>query len=176
MPDSVRSPHLRISARFSDPAPLEAVIDRLRNQGVPDQDLAVFAHRPIHINLPNDVSFLVRAAIVAGIIGIGLGVALTAGTALLYPLQTGGKPIVALSVVGLISYETMMLCAIVATFTALVLSIRRTSERLTAHRPLNDDSAGLAIRLDIDDQRAGSVRRLLEEAGAAEITAVRDDS
>jgi hypothetical protein len=176
MSDSIRSSHLRISALFSDAAPLQPVIDRLRKQGVSDRDLAVFAHRPIHVNLPRDVSFLVRVAIIAGIIGIGLGVALTAGTALLYPLKTGGKPIVALPVVGLISYETMMLCAIVATFTALVLSIRRTSAHVSAHRALHDDSAGLAIRLDIDDRRAGSVRRVLEEAGAAEITVVRDDA
>ena len=176
MPDNVRSRHIRITALFPDPAPLQLLIDRLRNQGIPDRALTVFAHRPIPVSLSGGASYLVSVAIIAGIIGIGLGVALTAGTALLYPLKTGGKPIVALPVVGLISYETMMLCAIVATFIALVLSIRRTSERLGAPIDLNGDEAGLAVQVEADDRIAGGVRQMLEEAGATDINLLLDDA
>ncbi len=50
-----------------------------------------------------------------GACGAVVGFALAAGTAWLYPLQTGDKPIVSIFPVGIITYELMMLFAIVGT-------------------------------------------------------------
>src|SRR5687768_15971843 len=68
--------------------------------------------------------------ILAGLIGIGIGLFFAAGTAALYPLKTGGKPIIAWPVVGIISYETMMLLAVVVTFVVLLIRLIHLSKIL----------------------------------------------
>ena len=54
-----------------------------------------------------------------GACGAVLGFALAAGTAWLYPLRTGDKPIISIFPVGIITYELMMLCAIISTLVGL---------------------------------------------------------
>lgn len=53
--------------------------------------------------------------LVLGACGAIVGFSLAAGTAWLYPLQTGDKPIISIFPVGIITYELMMLFAIIGT-------------------------------------------------------------
>lgn len=59
-----------------------------------------------------------------GIAGAIAGFGLAAGTAWLYPVQTGDKPIVALYPVAIISFEIAMLCAIIGTMVGMFLEMR----------------------------------------------------
>jgi mono/diheme cytochrome c family protein len=106
----------------------------------------------------------------AGIVGIGVGVFFAAGTAMMYPLMTGGKPIVAAPVVGIISYETMMLLAIVVTFIAMVLRIRTANGNVRC-RDVRIDEGRLAVvvRVPAFPQFAGTVRDAMEQAGALDV-------
>lgn len=54
-----------------------------------------------------------------GACGAVVGFALAAGTAWLYPLQTGDKPIISIFPVGIITYELMMLFAIIGTLAGM---------------------------------------------------------
>jgi mono/diheme cytochrome c family protein len=67
---------------------------------------------------------LYAITVAAGIVGILVGIAVAGGTAALYPIPTGGKPIVARPVVAIIAYETMMLVAIVTTFVVALIRVR----------------------------------------------------
>jgi hypothetical protein len=54
-------------------------------------------------------------------LGIVAGFSLASGTARLYPINTGGMPIVSLLPVGIVTYETMMLFAVLFSLAGLLL-------------------------------------------------------
>ena len=113
--------------------------------------------------------------IAAGLVGIGIGLFFAAGTAALYPLVTGGKPIVAAPVVGIISYETMMLMAVVVTFITVVVRIRDARD-LAVDREARIDEGHLALSIqNVHDDQEAAIRRILEEAGAQEIRSISRD-
>lgn len=54
-------------------------------------------------------------------VGISAGFFLASGTARLYPINTGGMPIVSLLPVGIVTYEAMMLFAVLFSLAGLLL-------------------------------------------------------
>lgn len=63
-------------------------------------------------------------ALAGGIVGAGAGFCLAAGTAWLYPVQTGDKPIIAYYPTGIITFELTMLFAIVGAMAGMFLEMR----------------------------------------------------
>jgi hypothetical protein len=63
-------------------------------------------------------------ALAAGLVGACAGFSLAAGTAWLYPVQTGDKPIIALYPTGIVTFELTMLFAIVGTMAGMFLEMR----------------------------------------------------
>lgn len=63
-------------------------------------------------------------ALVGAMAGAATGFALAAGTAWLYPVPTGDKPIIALYPTGIITFEISMLFAIVGTVAGMFLEMR----------------------------------------------------
>jgi hypothetical protein len=59
-----------------------------------------------------------------GFAGAGAGFLLAAGTAWLYPVQTGDKPIIALFPTGIVTFEVTMLCAIIGTMVGMFLEMK----------------------------------------------------
>jgi mono/diheme cytochrome c family protein len=163
--------HREMSGLFEPDADFPAVISRLEQLGVPRDTVALctplpLEHSPqVHYRL---LPYLITIA--AGVVGIGVGVFFAAGTAVFYPLMTGGKAIVAAPVVGIISYETMMLLAVLATFVTVIVRIIRDQGRIASrdHR-IDDGLAMLIIPLDTDTLES-DVSKVLAEAGAKEIT------
>lgn len=153
----VTGTEMTVLALFEPSGYPESLVDELRNAGVREDAVEVLSPLPIHetallrpIRVP-----LHLIAIIAGLLGIGLGVMVTAGTALLYPIVTGAKPIVAPPVVGIIAFETMMLVAIVTTFAAMLIRLRSESRNAAEHDPRIDD--GL-IGVVLSDTGFGSAR------------------
>ena len=63
-------------------------------------------------------------SLVGAMAGAATGFALAAGTAWLYPVQTGDKPIIAFYPTGIITFEVTMLFAIVGTVAGMFLEMR----------------------------------------------------
>jgi hypothetical protein len=59
-----------------------------------------------------------------GFLGAGAGFCLAAGTAWLYPVKTGDKPIIALYPTGIVTYELTMLFFIVGTIVGMFLEMK----------------------------------------------------
>ena len=59
----------------------------------------------------------------AGLAGAGAGFSLAAGTAWLYPVQTGDKPIIALYPTAIVTFEITMLFAIIGTMVGMFLEM-----------------------------------------------------
>ncbi|MCA9422339.1 MAG: DUF3341 domain-containing protein [Nitrospira sp.] len=157
---------------FDPTTSLTPVLDQLRSQGIPDVLMEIMSPLPLEASLLNKPVHipLYCITIFGGIVGIGIGIFFAAGTALLFPLVTGGKPIVSNPVVGIISYETMMLVAIVVTFLAMMIKIAFVQQSGLRNDPRIDEGAvGLSIQVGNDTAKAHSISRLLQEAGASEV-------
>jgi Protein of unknown function (DUF3341) len=161
-----------VFALFGPQSTVPPILDRLRVAGVPDTHIDVVSALPLAgVSLHKPVALpLYPIAIIAGLMGIGVGIFFAGGTAALYPLMTGGKAIVALPVVGIISYETMMLVAIVTTFITMAIKIMFTHRSGLGHDPRIDEGAvGISVRVPPGDGLTAVIEGLLRQAGAQEV-------
>ena len=173
MPKNTETADRQVVLGLFDPAiALPPVLDQIRNQGIPDILMEILSPLPLESSLLNKPVRIPihRLTIIGGIVGIGIGIFFAAGTALLFPLATGGKPIVSIPVVGIISYETMMLMAIVVTFFAAAIKIAFVQQSGLRNDPrIDEGSVGLSIQVGNDTAKAHSIFRLLQNAGASEV-------
>ncbi|MNK77385.1 hypothetical protein D3C87_969810 [compost metagenome] len=103
-----------------------------------------------------------------GVAGTLFGFLLAGGTAWLYQLPTGGKPIIAMPTVGVIMYETTMLFAIwTAFFGALLYFKGWRSSREPYDRRLATGGIGLVVNVR-DAARVGEAESAM--AGAMEVS------
>src|SRR5471032_3158294 len=104
-------------AKFQQPSTARAAIRQLLKNGIQVHDMEVMTCQPVHGApfLPEKHQTKLRTWALAGAaIGMVGGFSLATFTALSYPLVKGGMPIVAPGTVGLITYETTMLGAVLA--------------------------------------------------------------
>ena len=102
-------------------------IDQLRRLGLPDEMITVMSgmpYRPEMLGRPRPQRRLGRIALLGALAGCLLGLFLTVGIFLLYPLEQGGQPIVPVPPSLIILFEATMLGAMVATFVGLLLENR----------------------------------------------------
>src|SRR6185369_12343537 len=74
-------------------------------------------------------------ALGGGLFGAMAGFGLAAGTAWLYPVQTGDKPIIALYPTAIICFEVAMLCAIIGTMAGMFLEMGLPALRKRPYDP-----------------------------------------
>jgi mono/diheme cytochrome c family protein len=161
-----------MTALFRRDVELEALVHSLREAGIADEQVSIMTPVPLSEQASARVGVmpLYGVTVIAGIVGILVGLFFAGGTAAMYPLMTGGKPIVAAPVVGIISYETMMLLAIVTTFVTMIVGIRRAQRQVPERHPrIEDGCVELSILLPVDSTNVAAVNRLLQEAGAIEV-------
>ena len=161
-----------LTALFQQDVKLESLRQSLREAGIADEQVSIMTPLPLSEQASARVSAmpLYLVTIIAGLIGIGVGVFFAGGTAAMYPLMTGGKPIVAVPVVAIIAYETMMLLAIITTFVTMIVGIRRAHRHIAERDPrIDDGSSMLVVSLPTDPAQVSQVRDLLQRAGAVEI-------
>lgn len=161
-----------MTALFRHDVPLGSLLHSLREAGLSDEQVSVMTPVPLSEQASAHVGSipLYLVTVIAGIVGIVVGLFFAGGTAAMYPLMTGGKPIVAAPVVGIISYETMMLLAIVTTFVTMIVCIRRAHRDIAEQEPRIDDGyVALSILLPADPTGVTMVSTLLQEAGALEV-------
>jgi len=163
-------------ATFAPDADLEPLRLKLEEAGIREEQVSLLSPIPLTAGEQTTQPFWPYAiTVAAGVVGIAVGVFFAAGTAALYPLMTGGKPIVAAPIVGIISYETMMLLAIVITFLTMLVRIKR-AQRRTVDREARIDEGKLALSVRLlQPSQEAAVRSLLEMAGAEDIRLVSQD-
>ncbi len=103
------------------------------------------------------------------LLGACAGFLLAAGTAWLYPLQTGDKPIVALFPTGIITYEFMMLCAMLGTMLGMFLEMRLPDLNKRAYDPeIANGLIGISVTLS-SNEKVQRVEKILNTAGALRV-------
>lgn len=162
----------RLLAVYADAERSRLAIATLAERGL--TRIEVFAPAPapaLLAALPQPPS-PVRVFTLAGGIAGGLsGLALTSGTALAWPLITGGKPILALPAFLVIAFELAILLGALAALSGFLWSARLP--RRTCGEPYDPRFSAdrFGVLVATEPERLDEARRLLEDAGAE---AVRD--
>ena len=163
---------LEVLGLFTCALDVAALTTRLRQAGVAEEQIHVLSPLPLSSRASDRIGRMPLYAVTigAGFVGIGVGIFFAAGTALMYPLMTGGKPIVSAPIVGIISYETMMLLAIVTTFFTMLLRIKTTNRGIRSRdRRVDDGRIAVVVRVPIVGPIAGVVQDGMEQHGALDV-------
>ena len=109
-------------------------------------------------------------AVAGGLFGAVAGFLLAAGTAWLYPVQTGDKPIIALYPTGIITYELAMLFAILGTIGGMFLEMRLPPWRARPYDPaIAEGYIGISVFVP-STERKNRAESVMKEAGALRTT------
>ena len=158
-------------AKFSRPVDARAAIRRLLKAGIDPESMDVMTSQPIHgepflpEKRPTKLRTWALCGAAAGMIG---GCSLATFTALAYPLVKGGMPIVAPWTVGLITYETTMLGAVLATLAGLLFELRLPSFSKRPYDPSVVDG-GVVVAVPCSDQNRKAIEDAVGAAGATKV-------
>lgn len=87
-------------------------------------------------------------ALAGGLSGAAAGFVLAAGTAWLYPVQTGDKPIIALYPTAIICFEVAMLCAVIGTMAGMFLEMGLPALKARPYDPaIADGCIGICLTI-----------------------------
>jgi hypothetical protein len=157
--------------KFDAPDEARGAIRRLLQAGITADSMEVMTSQPIHGEpfLPDTRrSKLGTWALGGGVAGLIGGCALATITALNYPLVKGGMPIVSPWTVGVITFEAMMLGAVLATVAGLLVELRLPNFRSLPYDPsIVDGGVVVAVACQEDDRP--SVERAVNSSGASKV-------
>lgn len=124
---------------------------------------------PLLSRIKNRNIHVVRFTAVGAFFGIGLALFIGAGTALFWPIQTGGMPILALPPIGLISYELMSLGAAVFSIAGFFFLSRMPTLKLKEYVPqVSDDKFSLVLH-EYEEEKISQIKTILEQSRCDEI-------
>ena len=112
---------------------------------------------------------LFRWPLMGAACGFIIGLVLTAGSQLAFPLVTGGKPILSIPPMAIIMYEGTMLGAIIFTIIGIILESRLPRLFMGAYdKRITEGYIGVTVTTEED--RIARAEEVLMQAGAGEIT------
>jgi hypothetical protein len=158
---------------FADIDPAANALNRLQSEGKrTDQDLMVLSSVPFPegvLEADHSKVRLPMMTVIFAVVGILTGILLAGGSAALYVLRTGGKPILAGPPIGIITYEIMMLFALSAAFFTALYEMRLPSWRARVYDPrIAEGLIGIATYCP-DGEIATQAEEILKSAGAVDV-------
>ena len=106
-----------------------------------------------------------------GIVGACAGFVLAAGTAWVYPVQTGDKPIIAYYPTGIITYELTMLFSVIGAMVGMFLEMQLPPRKDRSYDPaISEGSIGISVTTT-SRENGIRAREVMEDAGADRIAA-----
>ena len=156
---------------FTDENMAADALDALRAEGYETNEYEVLTGTPYPegtFGEAEPVHKLFRWPLIGAACGFIIGLVLTTGTQLAYPVVTGGKPILGIPPMAIIMYEGTMLGAIVFTVIGVVLESRLPRIFMGAYDTrITEGYIGVAVTTLPD--RLNKVEDLLRRAGAEDI-------
>jgi len=137
-------------ALFEDIDPAAQAVDRLRDLGVPDENLNVISGIPVTeamLGRPRQWSNVPRLALGGSVGGILIGLFLAFGTPNLYPIHVGGQAIVPGAPSIVVIFELTMLGMLVSTFVGVFLDSTFPSYKPKEYTPeISDGKIAILFR------------------------------
>ena len=105
---------------------------------------------------------------VGALIGLTIGILMTSMTQMAYPMVQGGKPIMSLPPMAVVTYESTMLTAIVFTIIGIVFESRlpKTKKGLYDTR-ITEGYIGVLV--NVEEEQLPQVYSILTQAGAIDV-------
>jgi hypothetical protein len=154
---------------YVEPDGAQRAFTALCRAGVAERDITVISSEPFeHYPFSHrDRSLaLFRLAGLGGVVGFIIGVSLTAGTELAWPINVGGMPTVAWWPNLVIIFELTMLSAILTTVVSLLVAARLPARADKLYDPEVSDGK-ILVGVPMTDGRApDAIRRALDAGGA----------
>ncbi len=111
-----------------------------------------------------------RVSLAGGIFGACAGFLLAAGTAYLYPVQTGDKPIIAYFPTSIIAYELTMLFAILGAIIGMFVEMNLPPRSARVYDPsIGEGSIGISV-FTPSTWESSRAEKIMQDAGALRIT------
>jgi Alternative complex III, ActD subunit len=144
-------------------------VEKLLDTGIAEERITSLSGVPFHDGVLVNSGYRRKFhlwTLAGGVLGALAGFFLAAGTAWLYPVQTGDKPIIAFFPVGIVTYEMMMLLAIVGTLLGMLWEMGLPDIERHAYDPeLANGLIGILVTAESEAER-GRAGELLTAAGA----------
>lgn len=156
---------------FDDVEPATESLKRLHDLGLSERAVTLLSAMPLPESWPGPAWIRQRGApfaVLGAILGIGLGLVLTAGLYLLYQINTGLQPLIPIPTSGIIIFELTMLGIMATTFVGFLIINRMPAfSRPTYDVRVTEGKIGVLAR--VGDSLAGAVENALQSAGANEV-------
>ena len=106
--------------------------------------------------------------LVGALIGLTIGILMTSMTQMAYPMVQGGKPIMSLPPMAVVTYESTMLTAIVFTIIGIIFESRlpKTKKGLYDTR-ITEGYIGVLV--NVEEEQLPRVYTILTQAGAVDV-------
>ena len=158
---------------FDELEPAAFALEQLGQSGRHEAaDLMVLSSAPFPegvLETAHPKSRLPLMTVICAFVGIGLGLLLAGGSAALYVLRTGGKPIESAPPIAIISYEVMMLVALTGAFVTALFEMRLPSWKSKVFDArIAEGMIGIAVRCS-GDSAAENAEQIIRDAGAADV-------
>ncbi len=156
---------------FERPEQVAEALDRLRAAGFGEHEVEILSGSPYPegaFGEPPVRHKLYVFPFVGAACGFAVGLLLTIGTQLSFPLVTGGKPVLSIPPMINVLYEGTMLGAIIFTFLGVLFESRLPDFRPTPYDPrISEGYLGVVVRRTAG--HAAEARAALRAAGALDL-------
>jgi hypothetical protein len=105
---------------------------------------------------------------VGALIGLTAGIILTSMTQMAYPLVQGGKPILSLPPMAVVTYETTMLGAIMFTVLGIIFEFRLPKLKMGLYDPRITEGY-IGVLVNAEEDQLQQVSGILTQAGAVDV-------
>ncbi len=162
---------IQMLALFYQPETAGEAIDRLRTLGVTDDHISVISgvpYKPAMLGRPKPKGRVGRISLFGALIGVCLGLFLSAGIFLLYPLVQGGQPIVPIPPTLIVLFEATMLGTMWSAFFGLLGENHMPAFRRQIYDPRITEGY-IGVVADVNEDLSGQVEAQFKEAGAQDV-------
>ena len=109
---------------------------------------------------------------VGALVGLTVGILLTSMTSMAYPLVQGGKPILSLPPMAVVTYESTMLSAIIFTILGIIFESRLPAFKQGLYDTRITEGY-IGVLVNVEEDQLNQTQTLLTQAGAIDV--VRND-
>ncbi len=102
------------------------------------------------------------------LIGLTVGILLTTMTQMAYPLVQGGKPILSMPPMAVVTYESTMLTAIIFTIIGIIFESRLPRMKVGLYDTRITEGL-IGVLVNVEEDRLSSISEILSGAGAVDI-------
>src|SRR5271169_2141560 len=158
---------------FKDVETATRAVDSLTKAGFPEETITSITSAPYPdgvIVKTDQRTWFRRMSVACGIFGACAGFLLAAGTAYMYPVQTGDKPIIAYFPTGIITYELTMLFTILGTIVGMFIEMKLPPRKERPYDPsIAEGYIGISVYVAPGERRSRA-ESIMKEAGALSLT------